>query len=428
MGAHSVAADRPRRHGRSGLRAAFLLLCLAAATGAAAATGPSAGDSLARVEVELRLDPANMQLLFEKGMLLSVLGRPLEAADAFRQMLSRDPTLLRPRLELARVLAQAGDHAGARYHLEQVLAHPLPDAVHRNVLNFLARIREELPSFSFSFDLVSDSNPNQATSNEQVVIDGLTYRLNADARARRSLGWRATLGGRAPLPGAPLWFVRADLQHDEHRGRDADFSYLQATAGRHIRLADATLSLEAGHHWARYRQQALYAGPVASLTLFRPLRPDLSLQLGLAALALDYPAHPFREGWQTTASARVLLASAPDRRWEFAAHFTHMVAREPAYSFDRPQLAVRYVREWAGGWITGTGARTSWMHHDAADPFFRRTRAERSTEIDVDLINRRLRVWRMSPRLQLGWVDNRSNIDFFDWRRAYLRLGLSGEF
>lgn len=46
----------------------------------------------------------------------------------------------------------------------------------------------------------------------------------------------------------------------------------------------------------------------------------------------------------------------------------------------------------------------------------------------MDLINRRLRVWRMSPRLQLGWVDNRSNIDFFDWRRAYVRLGMSGEF
>ena len=412
----------------SGLRAAFLLLGLAAAIGCAAAPGPPAAERLARVEAELRLDPANMQLLFEKGMLLSVLGRPLQAADAFRQMLSRDPTLLRPRLELGRVLAQAGDNEGARYHFEQVLAHPLPDAVRRNVLNFLARIREELPSFSFSFDLVSDSNPNQATSDEEVVIDGVSYRLNADARAKQSFGWRALLGGRAPLPGAPLCFVRGHLQHDEHRGRESDFSYLQATAGRHLRLNDATLTLEAGHHWARYQQQALYAGPVVSLTLFRPLRPDLSLQLGLGALELDYPDHPFRDGWQTTASARLLLAAAPDRRWEFAAHITRMAARESAYGFDRPQLSARYVREWPGGWITGTGARSSWTHYAAADPFFRRTRAERSTELDVDLINRRLRVWRMSPRLQLGWVDKRSNIDFFDWRRAYVRLGMSGEF
>lgn len=423
-----MAAGRRRAPGTSGLRAAFLLLCLAAATGCAAAPAPSAAERLAGVEAELRLDPANMQLLFEKGMLLSVLGRPLQAADVFRQMLSRDPTLLRPRLELGRVLAQAGDNEGARYHFEQVLAHPLPDAVRRNVLNFLARIREELPAFSFSFDLVSDSNPNQATSNEEVIIDGVSYRLNADARARQSFGWRAMLGGRAPLPGAPLWFVRAHLQHDEHRGREFDFSYLQATAGRHLRLSDATLTLEAGHHWARYRQEALYAGPVVSLTLFRPLRPDLSLQLGLGSLALDYPDYPFRDGWQTTASARLLLAAAPDRRWELAGHFTRMAARESAYSFDRPQLSARYVREWAGGWITGTGVRTSWTHHAAADPFFRRTRAERSTEIDADLVNRRLRLWRMSPRLQLGWVDNRSNIDFFDWRRAYVRLGMSGEF
>src|SRR5215831_914058 len=69
-----------------------------------------------------------LQVLFLSGALYSLTGHYREAAEEFRLMLARDPTLLRPRLELARALFLARQYNAARYHFEQVLASPLPPA------------------------------------------------------------------------------------------------------------------------------------------------------------------------------------------------------------------------------------------------------------------------------------------------------------
>jgi len=126
-----------------------------------------------------------LQVLFLSGALYAIKGRYREAAEEFRLMLARDPTLVRPRLELGRVLFMAREYNAARYHFEQVLASPLPDTVRANVLAYLTVIRERVPSFAFSFDIVSDSNPKQATSNSIVEIGGLLYQLNQSALAQR---------------------------------------------------------------------------------------------------------------------------------------------------------------------------------------------------------------------------------------------------
>jgi len=118
-----------------------------------------------------------LQVLFLSGALYSIRERYGEAAEEFRLILARDPTPVRPRLELARALFMARQYAAARYHFEQVLASPLPEAVKANVLAYLTLIRERVPSFAFSFDIVSDSNPKQATSSSIVEIGGLLYQL-----------------------------------------------------------------------------------------------------------------------------------------------------------------------------------------------------------------------------------------------------------
>src|SRR5690606_27349475 len=180
------------RERRGPLGAAFLCLALLLAPAAWAQAAPQPAIDFAAelkaAEARLFLDPTDLQTQFTRGMLLAELGRYLEAADAFRRMLAQDPRLLRPRLELGRVLMLAKDYDGARYNFEQVLAHELPEGVRRTVLGVLSRIREELPSLTASIDIVFDSNANQATSVDEVEIDGVRYRLNADAREKSSTG------------------------------------------------------------------------------------------------------------------------------------------------------------------------------------------------------------------------------------------------
>ena len=420
------------RHGP--LRAVFLCAALLLAPAVAAAQAPPAPPAidfaaeLEAVEAQLFVTPDDPQTQFTRGMLLAELGRHLEAADVFRRMLARDPGLLRPRLELGRVLMLAQDYHGARYNFEQVLAHELPEGVRRNVMMVLARIREQLPQFTASLDIVYDNNPSQATSVEEVEIDGLRFRLNDDARANTSTGVRLLLDGRVPLPGSPLWFVRGVAEHVDYDGKAFDFSYLQLAGGRHLKFAEHTLTLEIGHHWARYQQQRLYDGLDWRLSDYRPLRPDLSLELALAGMRLDYPVTPFRDGWQHLAEARLVYAVRPDSRWELNLGYIDNGAEEAAYAFRQSQLGLRRVDEWSGGWITGVRLQGGRARYQDADPFFRETRRDREARLEIDVLNRRLRIWKLTPRLHLGVVDHRSSIDFYAYRRGYFRLGMTGEF
>ncbi len=389
---------------------------------------PDPEDLLELVEARLAADPDDLQLIFTRGMLLAELESYGKAADAFRKMLSREPDLLRPRLELARVLMLSGNYYGARYNFEQVLKHDLPDTVQNNVTRMLTRIREELPSFDFVVELISDSNPKQATSSKEVEIDGLLFKLDDDARASRETGLRFLLDGRVPFGDPSLWFIRGQAEHLAYGNRDLDFSYLQLAGGRHFPRENHTLSLEAGYHWSRYQNESLYRGAIWRVSDFRSLRRDLFLRLDLTGLQLKYPDHSFRDGWQYTASSNLTYIITPRSRLNAGIGYTINRADESIYSFDQPFLSLRYVYEWPHGWITGANLRLSHIEYKDDDPFFRETRREREVRLEADILNRRLSVWRFSPRLTVGHVDHASNIDFFSWKRTYIRLGMTAEF
>ena len=115
-----------------------LLFLLVAVIGSCAATEPGeAIDEAARhatqlfaqgrlaearaIILKLRRQPhPDKQVIFLSGVVHYHVGEYRLAADEFRVLLAMDPSLLRPRLELARALYMLGEYDAARYHFEQV--------------------------------------------------------------------------------------------------------------------------------------------------------------------------------------------------------------------------------------------------------------------------------------------------------------------
>ena len=250
-----------------------------------------------------------LQVLFLSGALYAMKGRYREAAEEFRLMLARDPTLVRPRLELARALFLAREYNAARYHFEQVLASPLPDMVRANVLNYLTLIRERVPSFAFSFDIVSDSNPKQATSSSIVEIGGLLYQLNQSALAQRATGILVTAQGKVPLPADPSWFVRGYVEHYDYPGGALDQGYGQVLAGKHIDLGRHGLDFEGGAHLADYAGHTLYQGATWRVSDFVRLGQTVALNLGAEARDLRYEIFRFYRAGNTSATRRCVMRS-----------------------------------------------------------------------------------------------------------------------
>lgn len=234
------------------------------------------------------VDPPDLQTLFLSGMLHLGAGRYDKAAEEFRLMLTRDPSLLRPRLELARALYLNRDYESARYHFEQVLATPLPDTVRSNVLGYISDIRTRVPSFGISVDIVSDSNPRSATSSRTVEAFDRPFVLSDDSRAQHKYGVQISAQAKFPLPSNPDWYAAGYVENYDYPGRDLDQTYLQLIGGRHFEWGTQEVNVELGGHYGAYQGTDLYRGPVGRLSYSARLRPNMWGNVTLDARELEY--------------------------------------------------------------------------------------------------------------------------------------------
>jgi len=369
-----------------------------------------------------------LQVLFLSGALYSIKGRYLDAAEEFRLMLARDPNLVRPRLELARALFMAKEYNAARYNFEQVLASPLPDAVRANVLAYLTVIRERVASFAFSFDVVSDSNPKQATSSSVVQIGGLLYQLNQSALAQSATGILLTGAGKVPLPSDPAWFVRGYAEYYDYPGGELDQGYGQLLAGRHVDVGVHGLDFEGGAHIASYAGRQLYEGATWRISDFVRVRPTVALNVAVEARDLRYDDFPFLSGWQYVGNAEVRYAISPASSIFGGLTLIRGLAAEDPYAFTGYGINVRYTHELKGGWIGSIFYQYSWYGFDGVDPFFSVVRVDSDNRAEISVTNRYLAYKGFAPRLTVGIDERKSNIEIYTFSRIYVRIGVVTEF
>jgi outer membrane protein len=386
-------------------------------------------DEAQGIVLRLRATPnPDLQVLFLSGVLYAMKGRYQDAAEEFRLMLARDPSLVRPRLELARALFLAHEYNAARYHFEQVLASPLPDMVRINVLAYLTAIRERVPSFAFSFDIVADSNPKQATSTQIVEIGGLLYQLNQSALSQHATGILVTAQGKVPLPSDPSLFVRGYVENYDYPGGDLDQGYGQLLAGKHVDLGPHGLDFEGGAHLARYAGHTLYQGATWRVSDFIRVGQTYALNIAAEARDLRYEDFPFLSGWQYVGNAELRHAFTPATSIFGGITLIRDLAAEDPYAYTGYGINVRYTHEFKGGWIGSIFYQYSWYGFDGVDPFFGEVRVDNDNRAEVSITNRYLSYKGFAPRLTVGADDRRSNIELYSFHRFYVRIGVVTEF
>ena len=378
---------------------------------------------------QLRAAPApDPQTIFLSGMIHVARGRYMQAAEEFRLMLAHDPTLLRPRLELARALYLAHDYQGARYHFEQVLAAPLPDTVRQNVLAFIGDIRNRVPSFAFTLDLVSDTNPKQATSSESIEIAGQRFVLSPDSRAQEEIGLLATVQAKFPIPSNPELYASGYVEVYDYPQRDLDQLYLQIMGGKYFPGARHEFNVEAGMHYGSYQGRTLYSGPAARMAYGVRLRPNVFLTVSLDAREFTYDDYEYLTGWQTSQSVELRYAISTDKSVRPGLFLVQRDAAEDPYAYDGAGLSLRYVQEWRGGWIASLYGQYASYRYRAADLLAGIRRNDDEWRVELTLANRLLTFKGFAPRLTLGAAERDSDIDLYAYDRRYVRVGFTREF
>lgn len=370
----------------------------------------------------------HLEALFLSGMAALQQADYPSAIAHFRAMLARDPSLVRPRLELALALQKAGERQAARYHYEQALAGGLPPPVVRNIYRQLGDIRERQPSLRMSLELASDSNPRQTTDSQVVMIGGLPYRLNNAGQAKTVYGVAASADLHWPLASDPTWFGRFYGEAYEYPGRELDSLYAQASLGKRFEWGQHHMALEAGGLLSLYQDRPQYTGGLLRASTFYRVSPRLGASASVQARSFDYARLPYLNGTQTQLNATGIYAVTPAQRVELGAGWAHYDAAEMPYSYTQPSASLRYQTELPGGWIAGARLQAQTTRYQAPDPFFGKTRRDTETRMEIDLLNRKLKWWSFTPRALAGYVERDSNLELYRYDRLYGRIGLTREF
>jgi Tfp pilus assembly protein PilF len=381
------------------------------------------------LELVRQAEPDSRQLQFLDGMLAVRENRLDDAVAAFRALLNRDPTLLRVRLELARVLFLKRDYNAARYNFQIALGAPeMTDAARANVNSFLRQIEVQTSSLNLTVSLVTDTNPNQQTRAENIVLLGQLFRLNPDAQARSAVGLGLTADGRLALDNARQTYLHAQLQAREFPSDYADFAFGSVSLGHTFIGRSQWLSLEAGPHAALYQGHRLYDGWLAQATHFAPFAQRWALRQTLSGMTLRYTDYDQLEGWQLWLEEELRYALSA-RSWAAAALSAgHRKAEDSSATYDGLELRASYLTEPGNGFIVEARVSVGRLDFDGASFLFGEARQDAYQRVELRLTNRRLVVAGFAPRVQLGYWRNDSNLALYGFDRWYAEIGVTRNF
>jgi len=372
--------------------------------------------------------PDHPQVLFLDGQISLQEGAYADAVEAFRRILSRDPGLVRVRLELARALFLARDFEAARYHFEQALGGDLPEPVRQNVYRFLTQIDAETSWLSLTLFIGPDSNPSFATAAETVDILGQKFVLNPDARAREEVGLVAFAQARRAFGAENRTFVRGDVELREYPDSYADFIYAQSTLGRNFVSGSTVWTAELGPLGSMYQGRALYWGGVAQLTHASPLTPRVLSSQFVALKGLSYDEFSYLSGSQVWSGADLRYSINSISGFSAGLVLARNWAAESPYSYSALQWSVGYARELPRRFNTSVRLTVSQYDYDSPLPLFEKVREDRLVVLDLNVIARDWAVRGFAPTLTVGVSWNDSTIELFEYQRQYLGVGITRNF
>lgn len=372
-----------------------------------------------------------VEVLFLGGLIAIENQNYASAIAQLRKILVDHPNIPRVRLELARAYFLSGDDDGAQYHFERVLASDLPEPVIANVQRFLAQIRARRSwQFGFGFGILPDSNVNQATSAQTVLIGGLPFTLSSDARETSGVGLLWQLYGEKRWNMADRWRFTASgnlLRKDFSKHQFNDMTLYSRIGPRYLfEGGDVGFGISLSKRLLGDRPYNDAQG----------LFVDVNRQLGerwLAYASLESQQYRFdtgkgQPGTLNSASGKLRYLLSPISLVEGGLDLSQDNTISDQMHHQTVGVSVGYRSEAAFGLLYGVNVRTAQSRYPTFQSFFNQYRNDGMTSLSMDVTKRDWQIFGFSPVVSLTLIRNNSTIPLYSYRRTLGQFGFNRQF
>ena len=350
------------------------------------------------------------------------------AIAALRRMLTRQPGLVRPRLELARAYFLKGEDTLARRHFERVLAGKPPKAVAANVNRFLGEIRARKRwSVRFGMALAPDSNIAAQTREGTILIDTqfgrLPFTYSGDTPTS-GIGLAVWAGGEYQYPLARSWRLRmgGDVSRREYQSDAFDRMFLAGYVGPRWLIGRSTeASLLASARLSWLSDEADYRDLGFRLSGQHRLNRRTTANFNASWHDRRYTGRAGFDGPLADAAAGLGWVATPTIRLNAAAGWgLQRTKQENQRNTSRwIQAGVTGLLPW--GFTVGGSGTVRWTGYEGNwAPFVLGggAREDRTWLIRLNVHNRALNFRGFSPQASVVYETRTSNAQLHDYRRV----------
>src|SRR5437764_3863370 len=374
---------------------------------------------------------AAIERAFLDGM-TSYAAKDYRRAEAlFRQILDRDPRLLRVRLELARTLFMEKKDEQADYQFRFAAAEHPPAQAARNIVRFREAIRARRAwRFNFDFGFAPDSNINSATDKQTLDIYGLPFTLDPSARARSGTGTFA--GGDASLRlnrfgRVPIYlgaYGRWLRYHDHH----FDDAYAGAEAGPGFQLAGGRFRTTATGLMRWYGQRPLVTSLGTHLDYEKLVGDKWTVGGTLLVRHNDYARRRDVDGWDVEARASAGRPVGPTTLGFGYLAIERSWANDPGQAFWRERGGIGILKEIGWGLRPQLSIDLARQVNDSLLAPFGKQRRDWLVQGSFSIYKRDWNVGGFAPSLSLTVTRNYSTLSLYQESRIRGEIRLTRAF
>ena len=369
-----------------------------------------------------------IERLFLLGRIEMRLGMPRRAAERFEAILALRPSLTRVRLELARAhyLSGRDEEAGRQFSLS--LADDLPPSAEAAVERFLRRLdARKRWSASLSASLLPET---KRPDREEVLIGGVPFRLDEDARSSSGMGGLIAAGiSYSPtVAGDIRGVLAASAAAKVYERSEWDDVSVSGDAGLARLFDGGSLSggLRLGRQWTGGDGHLRRLGPWSQLRL--GLSNVAQLDLALSAGYRKHDTLRGRDGWRVALNPRLLYVLDGRTAIEAEPAIEIVEAKKDHHGSRLLGLGMMVSRTFENGLTLSLAPAAHIRRHASEDPLFGRTRVDTNLRVSARVLHRAPRYRGFTPYVGYSLERNRSSIPIHEYRNHGVVAGVSRAF